>query len=429
MNKKEYINRVPISKNNICISRNEKLCTNCGACKGICKSRIGVYDNYDMKKAREARCIYCGQCSLVCPNKSINEVYDYKKVKKEIAKGRVVIAQIAPATRVLLGEEFGQDVGKNVIGKLICALKKLGISYVMDTSFGADLTICEEANELISRIKKKEKLPMFTSCCPAWVKYVEEFYPKYIDNLSTCKSPVLMTGAIIKNYYAKKNNIDNPLVIAIVPCTAKKYEITKTDDVDYAITVREIAKWIKEEEINFDKLEKLRFDDMTGTSSGIIFGTSGGVTEAMIRYVYHRLTGNNPPKKLLNFEPVRGLSDVKEAKIKIKDYELSLAVINGTGDVPKIIDKIENEGIHYDIIEVMACDGGCIVGGGGPRVNKITNVNKTKRSMTLYKKDKNIKRRNSYENPKIKKLYSELLIKPNSLVSHELLHMGDRDGK
>ena len=423
MNKVEYMNRVPISKDNICIQRDERKCNNCGACKGICKSRIGVYDNYDMKKAKIPICVYCGQCSLICPNKSIHEVEDYKKVKKAILKGRNVIFQIAPASRFLVGDGFGYPVGKNVIGKIVGTLRRLGVKYVFDTSYGADLTIFEESNELISRLTNNEDLPLFTSCCPAWVKYVEEFYPKYKKNLSTCKSPVLMLGSIIKNYYCPNNEIDKPLVVALVPCTAKKYEVTKTDDVDYAITVREFIKWVKEENINFKRIESSKFDYFTGSSAGIIFGTSGGVTEAMIRYVYHKLTGRNTPKKFLNFEEVRGLNDVKEAKVKIKDRELSIAIINGTGDVPKIIEKIEKEEIHYDVIEVMACDGGCIAGGGGPKFNKITNFNKTKRSISMYNIDKNSRLKNSYENKKIKKLYKELLIKPNSEIAHKLLHI------
>lgn len=423
MNKLEYKSRVPISKDNICIQRNEKKCNNCGACKGICKSRIGVYDNYDMKKAKNPICIYCGQCSLICPNKSIHEVEDYKKVKKAILKGRNVIFQVAPASRFLVGDEFGYPVGKNVIGKIVATLRKLGVKYVFDTSYGADLTIVEEANELIARIKNNDRLPLMTSCCPAWVKYVEEFYPRYKINLSTCKSPILMLGSIVKNYFAPKNNIDKPVVVALVPCTAKKYEITKSNDVDYAITVREFVKWVREEEINFRKIEASKFDYFTGSSSGIIFGTSGGVTESMIRYVYHKLTGRNTPKKFLNFEEVRGLNDVKEAKVKIKDREISIAIINGTGDVPKIIDKMEKEEIHYDVIEVMACDGGCIAGGGGPKINKVTNINKNKRSTSIYKLDKNSRIKNSYENKKIKKLYKELLIKPNSEMAHKLLHI------
>lgn len=423
MNKIEYINRVPISKNNICIQRDEDKCTNCGACKGICRSRIGVYGNYDMKKSREPICIYCGQCSLICPNNSIYEVEDYKKVRKAILNGRNVIFQISPAVRFLVGDEYGYPVGKNVIGKIVGSLRKLGVKYIFDTSYGADLTIVEEANELIDRINRNDKLPLFTSCCPAWVKYLDVFYPQYKKKLSTCKSPILMLGSVIKNYYAKKNGIDNPIVVALVPCTAKKYEITKTDDVDYAITVREFIKWLKEEKIDFRRIESSRFDYFTGTSSGVIFGTSGGVTESMIRYVYHKMTGRNTPKKFLNFVEVRGLNDVKEAIVKINDREISIAIINGTGDVSKVIEKMDSGEKHYDIIEVMACDGGCIAGGGGPKVNKINNINKIRRSESMYKLDRNSRFRNSYENKKIKKLYKNLFMEPNSIVAHKLLHI------
>lgn len=427
MNKVEYINRVPISKDNICIQRDEDKCTNCGACKGICRTRIGVYANYDMKKSKEPICIYCGQCSLICPNNSIYEVEDYKKVKKAILNGKNVIFQVSPAARFLVGDEYGYPVGKNVIGKIVGSLRKLGVKYVFDTSYGADLTITEEANELINRITKNENLPLFTSCCPAWVKYLEVFYPQYKKNLSTCKSPILMLGSVIKNYYAKKNRIDNPIVVALVPCTAKKYEITKTDDVDYAITVREFIKWIKEEKINFRKVESSKFDYFTGTSSGVIFGTSGGVTEAMIRYVYHKITGRNTPKKLLNFVEVRGLNDVKETTIKIKDREIFIAIINGTSDVSKVIEKINSQEKHYDIIEVMACDGGCIAGGGGTKTNKINNHNKNKRSESMYKLDRNSRFRNSYENKKVKKLYKDLHMEPNSMMAHKLLHIEENN--
>ena len=426
MKKSEYLRRVPISKNNICIYRDESKCTNCGACKGICKSRIGVYGHYDMDKAKEPICINCGQCSLVCPNNSIREVEDYKKVREDIEKGYKIIVQIAPATRFLLGDEFGYGPGKNVIGKLITALHLMGVSYVFDTAFGADLTITEEANEFIERLNNNGLLPMFTSCCPAWVKYVSEFYPEFTDNLSSTKSPIGMMGATIKNYFVPKNNITKYKVVAIVPCTAKKYEITLGDDVDYAITVREVAKWIRESKIDFRKLESSKFDDFTGTSSGIIFGTSGGVMEAMLRYTYHKLTYRSPGKKLLNNEAVRGLSDIKESVIKIGDREISVAVVNGTGDVPKLIEMIKSGEKKYDIVEVMACDGGCIAGGGGSKKYKITNTNKDLRSKAMYKKDKSVKRRNSYENPKIKKLYKELGIKPNSEESKRLLHVSNR---
>lgn len=425
MNKKEYVKRVPIDKDNICIYRDLEKCTNCGACKGICNFRMGVYGHYDMEHSKKPICINCGQCSLVCPNNAICEVEDYKKVKRDLKNGYKIIVEIAPATRFLLGDEFGYKPGKNVIGKLITALHTLGVSYVFDTSFGADLTICEEASEFVKRLNDNNNLPMFTSCCPAWVKYMEEFYPDKVGQLSSVKSPILMMGAVIKNYFVKENNIDKYKVVAIVPCTAKKYEITKSNDVDYAITVREMARWIREEKIDFRKLDNQRFDDFTGTSAGLIFGASGGVMEAMLRYSYYLMTHRNPPKRLLNNELVRGLEDIKTSVVKIGNREIRVAVINGTGDVPKLMNRI-NDGEKFDIVEVMACDGGCIAGGGGSKQYKITNTNKIARSRAIYHKDKTVKRKNSYENPKIKKIYKELLIEPNSPEAIKLLHVNYR---
>lgn len=425
MNKKEYVKRVPIDKDNICIYRDLEKCTNCGACKGICNFRMGVYGHYDMEHSKKPICINCGQCSLVCPNNAICEVEDYKKVKRDLKNGYKIIVEIAPATRFLLGDEFGYKPGKNVIGKLITALHTLGVSYVFDTSFGADLTICEEASEFVKRLNDNNNLPMFTSCCPAWVKYMEEFYPDKVGQLSSVKSPILMMGAVIKNYFVKENNIDKYKVVAIVPCTAKKYEITKSNDVDYAITVREMARWIREEKIDFRKLDNQRFDDFTGTSAGLIFGASGGVMEAMLRYSYYLITHRNPPKRLLNNELVRGLEDIKTSVVKIGNREIRVAVINGTGDVPKLMNRI-NDGEKFDIVEVMACDGGCIAGGGGSKQYKITNTNKIARSRAIYHKDKTVKRKNSYENPKIKKIYKELLIEPNSPEAIKLLHVNYR---
>lgn len=425
MNKKEYVKRVPIDKDNICIYRDLEKCTNCGACKGICNFRMGVYGHYDMEHSKKPICINCGQCSLVCPNNAICEVEDYKKVKRDLKNGYKIIVEIAPATRFLLGDEFGYKPGKNVIGKLITALHTLGVSYVFDTSFGADLTICEEASEFVKRLNDNNNLPMFTSCCPAWVKYMEEFYSDKVGQLSSVKSPILMMGAVIKNYFVKENNIDKYKVVAIVPCTAKKYEITKSNDVDYAITVREMARWIREEKLDFRKLDNQRFDDFTGTSAGLIFGASGGVMEAMLRYSYYLMTHRNPPKRLLNNELVRGLEDIKTSVVKIGNREIRVAVINGTGDVPKLMNRI-NDGEKFDIVEVMACDGGCIAGGGGSKQYKITNTNKISRSRAIYHKDKTVKRKNSYENPKIKKIYKELLIEPNSPEAIKLLHVNYR---
>lgn len=422
MNKKEYLNRVPIDKDNVCIYREEALCTNCGACKGICNFRIGIYGHYDMASSKKSKCINCGQCSLVCPNNSIREREDYRKLKKDIENGYTIIAEVAPAVRVMLGDEFGYAPGKNVQGKLIRSLHRLGIKYVFDTSFGADLTIIEEAYELVERLENNTRGPLFTSCCPAWVKYMEEMYPEMVSNLSSTKSPILMMGSIIKNYFVKKNKIDKYKVVAIVPCTAKKYEITRSSDVDYAITVRELVRWIREENINFRRLKNERFDGFTGTSSGLIFGASGGVMEAMLRYSYYQMMHKSPPKRLINNELVRGLEDVKTGVIKIGNRDIRVAVINGTGDVPKLMDRIK-AGEKFDVVEVMACDGGCINGGGGSKRYKITNQNKTARSKSIYYKDKTVKRKNSYENPLVKRLYKELLISPGSMEAKKLLHI------
>lgn len=420
--------RVPIEKDNLSICRNEELCVKCGACKNICKFNVGVYDNYDLLETNnKAICINCGGCSLVCPTQSITEVKDYLKVKEEMKTNKVKIFQIAPAVRAALGEEFRLELGTNVEGKIVTVLKKLGADYVFDTTFGADLTIMEEANELIDRIKNTKKLPMFTSCCPAWVKYVEIFYPEFIQNLSTCKSPILMQGSIIKNYFANLNNInrDNIVSIAITPCTAKKYEIKREEfnnDVDYVITTREFAKWIKEEKINFNSLKDSKFDNIMGrgTGAGIIFGNSGGVTEAALRSAKHIV---DKDKEIFKLEETRGLGNLKESKVKIGNKELKIAVINGTGDAKKVLEKLKTGESKYDFIEVMACEGGCIAGGGQPRVHfPVTGEVKIKRKDCLFGLDEKCKKRNSYENQDVIKLYEEFLENPLSKKSKELLH-------
>lgn len=421
--------RVPIEKDNVSIWRDEELCVKCGACKSVCKFNVGVYGNYDLAKTNDkAICINCGQCSLVCPMMSICEVKDYLKVKEIMKSDKIKIFQTAPSVRAALGEEFGYELGTNVEGKMVSALRELGADYVFDTTFGADLTIMEEANELVDRIKNKKTLPMFTSCCPAWVKFVETFYPKFIPNLSSCKSPILMQGSIIKNYFADVNNIDrnNIVSIAVTPCTAKKYEIKREEfgnDIDYVITTRELADWIRDEKIKFKDLDDSNFDNIMGrgTGAGIIFGNSGGVTEAAFRTANHILGGKED--KILKFEETRGLGNIKEAVVKIGDNELKVAVINGTGDARKILDKLNVGEVNYDFIEVMACEGGCIAGGGQPRVHfPVTGEVKIKRKDCLFDLDENCKIRNSYENPDIIKIYDEYLGKPLSDKSETLLH-------
>ncbi len=430
--KHEFIDkRVPIEKDNPSIYRDEQKCIKCGACRGICKFRIGVYGNYDLEETNnKAICINCGQCRIACPTGSIDCVKDYPSVKKAIQDGKVVIFQTAPSVRVALGEEFGQAPGTNVQKKLVAALKQLGASYVFDTTFGADLTIMEESSELLRRLQSKEKLPMFTSCCPGWVKFCETFYPELIPNLSTAKSPISMQGAIIKTYFSEINNIpkEDIVSVAITPCTAKKYEINREEfnhDIDYVITTSELATWLKEENINLMALEDQEYDSVmsSGSGSGYIFGNSGGVMESALRTAYYFLTGANPKGKLLNLEEVRGQKDIKEATVKLGDISLKVCVVNGTGDAKKLIDKMKEEKLHYDFIEVMACDGGCIAGGGQPKVNfPITPDIKEQRIKGLYQLDNNNHLRNAYENPDIIKLYQDYLGEPLSPKAHALLH-------
>ena len=423
--------RVPIEPNNLSITRIEQKCIKCGICKGICKGSLSVYGYYDLKNTSdEAICIGCGQCSISCPTNAIIERYDYLKVKEEIKQGKIVVFQVAPAVRVSIGEEFGLELGSNTIGKIVSALRKIGASYVFDTTFGADLTIMEEATELIERIKNKKNIPMFTSCCPAWVRFVEIFYPKYLENLSTCKSPILMEGSMIKNYFAKLKKIDKDKIVnvALTPCTAKKYEINRLElkgDIDYVITTREFAKFIKEENINFNDLDDSPFDELMqeGSGGGTIFGSSGGVMESACRYIYKILTGKYPLDNLLEFKEIRGLSNVKEANLVIDNIKLKLAVINGTGDARKILEKLNKNEIYYDFIEVMACEGGCISGGGQPKVNiPITPDIKNKRSNGLYKIDKNNKNKVCCQNKDIINIYNNFLDKPLSDIAHKYLH-------
>ncbi len=421
--------RVPIEEDNPSIYRDESRCINCGACKNVCKFNVGVYGFYDLEKTdNKAICINCGACAMVCPTRSICERKDYLEVKKIDNKVKIFIT--SPAVRVALGEEFDYELGTNVEKKLVSVLRKLGADYVFDTTFGADLTIMEEANELVDRIKNNKTMPMFTSCCPAWVKFVETFYPEFIPNLSTSKSPISMQAAIIKSYFANliKVSREDIVTIAVTPCTAKKAEIKREEfnhDADYVVTTRELADWIREEDIKFRDLEDSEYDDIMnrGTGAGLIFGNSGGVMEAAVRLAYKIITNKAVDKKLLEFSEVRGLQNVKEATLDFGDMSLKLAIINGTGDARVVLEKIKNNELHYDFIEVMTCEGGCIAGGGQPRVHfPVTNEVKLARMRGLYKSDVDSKCRISDENEDIIRVYKEFLGAPLSEKAHELLH-------
>ena len=419
--------RVNISLDNPSIVFDKTKCDECGICKNICKINVGVYGYTNL----DYPCINCGSCTVICPKKCISERDENNKLKEYLNSGKTIVVQTAPAVRVALGEEFGMKVGTNVEGKMITALRMIGVNYVFDTTFGADLTVMEEANELIERIKKKKNLPMFTSCCPSWVKFVDMFYPEYKDNLSTCRSPIFMEGAIIKNYFSKINNIkkEDIISIAIVPCTSKKMERLKYQDIDLVVTTRELARYLKENNINIATLKNGTYNSLLGkgSGSGLIFGSSGGVMEATIREVYHILNKRYPKGRLLNFKVVRGLSNIKEAEVTINGTTLKLCVINGTGDARKVIEKIKNNEVYYDFIEVMTCEGGCTSGGGQPCIYPLTNDIKLKRMKALYKSDKKMKIRNSSQNPNIKDVYNDFLGEVGSKTAIKYLHNNNKE--
>lgn len=416
----EECKMIPISEDNLGVCRINKKCINCGLCKKVCLENIGN-SNDDGKK-----CINCGQCIINCPMGAIVPKYDYKKVKVEIDNPqKIVVALISPAVRASLGEEFGMEVGTNVEQKIVTSLKKIGFNYVFDTTFGADLTVMEEASELLERIRTKGRLPQFTSCCSSWVKYLEIFHPELLPNLSSCKSPISMQNAMIKTYFAKENNLDstNIVTVAITPCTSKKVEIKRAELLygDYVLTTSELALFLREENIDFKNLIDTNFDPIFshGSGAGVIFGNSGGVTEAVIRTLYYFLTGNNLSDKYLNYSPVRGFNNLKETIVKINNFEIRVLVIFGLNNFEKVIDKIGN----YHFIEVMNCKGGCIGGGGQPLIPiaKQEEIYK-KRIQCLYNCDIIDNVRSSYQNPDIRQIYQKYLGRPLSKISMELLH-------
>lgn len=433
---------VPIDKDNVSIERNEEKCIECGYCRRACNNEVTVGLMYDLGVTGKPICINCGQCANMCPNESIQEKMDYIKVKQLIKdKNKKIIVSIAPAVRVALGEEFEIKKGTNVEGKIVSALKKLGVDYVFDITFGADLTIMEEAKELVTRIKENKNLPQFTSCCPAWVKYAEIFYPKLLPNLSTAKSPISMQGATIKTYFAKNKNIDPKDIVNVViaPCTAKKYEIKRPEmkdssiynnienlrDNDYVLTTRELAKWIKEENIDFNNLKEEKFDSPLGkgTGAGVIFGNTGGVMEAALRTAYYFITNKDLPEDAIEFKSVRGMQGLKEAQIDIDGLKIKVAVANGMKNAKLLIDKILKKEVEYHFVEIMNCSGGCINGGGQPKIPIIDMQEvKSKRIEGLYKDDEKDTLRLSYKNPEIIEIYKDFYKEPNSFLAEELLH-------
>lgn len=380
-------------------------------------------------------CISCGQCIVNCPVGAIYEKDDTQKVFEAISDPtKHVVVQAAPAIRATLGECFGMPVGTDVTGKMFAALRRLGFDKVFDTNFAADLTIMEEATELLSRVKNGGVLPMITSCSPGWIKYCEHYYPTELDHLSTCKSPMQMQGAIIKSYYAEKNGIDpkDIVSVAVMPCTAKKFECGRDDeagagypDVDYVLTTRELGRMIDTAGINFQMLPDESCDAPLGQGTGaaVIFGTTGGVMEAALRTAAEVITG----KELDNpeFHDVRGMEGVKEASYKLGDLDVKVAIASGTKNAKVLMDKVKDGTADYTFIEIMGCPGGCINGGGQPvqsaTVRNFTDL-KGLRAAALYENDKNRPHRKSHDNEDVKAVYAEYLGEPNSHKAHELLH-------
>ena len=429
--------------------RDNEKCILCRRCVAVCEKNqgcgvIGANDRgFDThiacafeKPLADVACISCGQCITVCPTGALSERDDTQKVFDALNDpAKHVIVQTAPAVRVGLGEEFGYEMGTVVTGKLVAALKALGFDGVFDTNFSADLTIMEEATEFLGRYTKKENLPLITSCSPGWIKYCETYYPEFIPNLSSCKSPQGMFGSVAKTYYAEKMGIDpkDIYVVSIMPCTAKKFEAERREstaveglaDIDAVLTVRELARMIKKAGILFRELPDAQYDAPFGLGSGAgtIFGATGGVMEAALRTAYEVLTKEE--LTALDFHDVRGVAGIKEATYTIAGNEIRVAVVSGTANAGKLLEMIKNGEKTYDFIEVMACPGGCVNGGGQPiqpaSVHNFRDI-RAERAAGLYADDKALPIRKSHENPDVKAIYAEFFGEPNSHKAHDILH-------
>lgn len=430
------------------IVRDNNKCILCRRCVAACAKTQGVYaigmQNRGFKtqvgsefgkSLNDVACINCGQCIAACPTGALTEKDATKEVWAALNDpDKYVVFQTAPAVRVAIGEEFGLPIGTRCTGKMVSAIRRLGADKVFDVDFAADLTIMEEGTELLNRINSGGVLPMITSCSPGWIKYCETFYPDFIPNLSTCKSPNQMQGAVTKTYFAKQNDLDprDIYVVSVMPCTAKKFEIARPEfgrdgyrDVDANLTTRELARMIRQAGLDFVHLPEEEFDDMLGESSGagVIFGVTGGVMEAALRTVVDVLTGEDMPR--LEYADVRGLEGIKEATVNVNGTDINVAIVHGTANAAKLLNAIRAGEKTYHFIEVMGCPGGCVTGGGQPIVDARTRYYvdpRAARAAATYSEDESMAIRKSHKNPAVQKLYAEFLGEPNSHIAHELLH-------
>jgi len=416
--------RVWVNELNPSIARIDELCIDCGMCQKTCTEMTNI--SYDKQISDNPICIHCGQCIINCPTKALVPKYDYKQVLNYLNDTEyIVTVSIAPAVRVSIGDLFDCPPGEFLEGKLVAALRKLKFDKVFDLTFGADVTIMEEASELVERIKNKKNLPQFTSCCPSWIKYCEMFHDDLLNNISTTKSPIMIQGALINSYYSEFNNLDKNKIINVMvaPCVAKKYEIKRHEhtNIDYVITVQELVMMLKECNIDFNTLHNEEFDSLLGKGSGagVIFGRTGGVMEAALRTAYYLITNKKAPAELYNISSLEEIEGIKKGSIKAGEYNIRFAIVNGMSNLEKIL-KIKEE---FDFIEVMNCPGGCIGGGGQPLLPiPQTKIYCQKRIESLNNNDKELTIRDSHDNPEIKELYSTYLDFPLSKKAKDLLH-------
>lgn len=447
---KKHDREAPIDQSSPSIVRDPNKCVLCGDCVRMCSEvqSIGAIDFAYRgaqtmvapsfgKNLDQVECVNCGQCARICPTGALMPRSEVEEVWKALHHPKkIVVAQVAPAVRVALGEMFGLEPGVTTTGQIGAALKAMGFDRTFDTSFAADVTVLEEGNEFIKRVESRERMPQFTSCCPAWVKFVEQYYPEFVSHLSTCRSPQQMFGALSKEFLSGSLGVEKEdvVVVSIMPCTAKKFEAKRPEftvfdipDVDHVLTTQELGCMIQEAGLNFKELEPEAFDMPFGfkTGAGVIFGNSGGVSEAVLRYVTERLSGEK--RENYQFASVRGENGIREATLRVKDQEFVLAVVSGLGNARKVIEKIRSGEARYDLVEVMACPGGCI-GGAGQPVWKDEAVRR-KRTKGIYENDRMLELHKAQDNPYVRELYRSMLGEVGGHKAHELLHTGYKSRK